>query len=297
MLRNLSERSAPLLTAPIPLMNSLQPLIGSSVQGGIIDSASKAHWFVALLLLSLAGCDGKSDSVLAESFEQAYSVPPTADLSIRNGDGAVLVYGSDANELRVNATKKAYSWSKVKQITIDVSVQPNSISIDIKVPPKPRWSFFDRSGTVDCTIVVPATANISKLRLDAGEILLDGMRGASVHAALGDGRMMVRNCFSDMDLDLKRGNLTVSYTWWQHAPFSIQANVKQGNAWAFLPGEAAFHLIAETAHGTIAEDFDNKPVLVAPGPQKIDTRVHGGGQTTIKMRAEQGDVKIVETNP
>jgi hypothetical protein len=267
------------------------------VRARLIGNASKAHWLAALLLLSLAGCGGKSDAVLAESFEQAYSVPPNADVNISNSDGAVLVYGSNANEVRINATKKAYTWSKVKQISVDVSVQPNSISIDIKVPPKPRWAFFDRSGTVDCTIVVPATVNISKLRLDAGEILLDGMRGASVHAALGDGRMMVRNCFSDLDLDLERGNLTVSYTWWQHESFSIDANIKQGNAWAFLPSEAAFHLIAETAHGIVANDFDNKPVLAGPGRQNIDALVHDGGQATIKMRAEWGDVKIVETNP
>jgi len=285
-----------LLTAPIPLINSLHPLISSFVRGRIIDNASKAHWLVVLLLLSLAGC-GEGHSVLEETFEQAYSVPPTADVNIRNSDGAVLVYGSDANEVRINATKKAYTWSKVKQIAVDVSVQPNSISIDINVPPKPRWAFFDRSGTVDCIIVVPATVNISKLRLDAGEILLDGMRGASVHAALGDGRMMVRNCFSDMDLELERGNLTVSYTWWQHESFSIHANIKKGNACAFLPSEAAFHLIAETEHGRIVNDFDNKPVLAGPEPQQIDALIRNGGRATIKMRAERGDVKIVEANP
>ena len=278
-------------------MNSTRARLSSSVRGLIIDNASKAHWFVVLLLLPLAACGAKSRSVLGENFEQVYSVSPNADLSIQNRDGAVLVYGSNANEIRITATKKAYTWSKVKQIGVDVSVEPTAISIDTKIPPKPGWALFDRSGTVDCTIVVPASANISKLHLDAGEILLDGMRGASVHATLGDGRMMVRNCFSNMDLGVERGNLTLSYTWWEHGPFSIHAHIKQGNAWAFLPSEAAFHLIAETSNGRIANDFDNKPVSAGTGARKIDTLVRGGGQAMIKMRAQRGDVKIVETNP
>jgi len=259
--------------------------------------ASKAQRFVVLLLLLLAGCGGEGHSVLEETFEQVYSVPATADLSIQSSDGALLVYGSDANEVRINATKKAYAWSKVKQIGINVSVQPTSVSIDIKGPAKPRWAFFDRSGTVDCTIVVPASANISKLHLDAGEVLLEGMHGRNVHATLADGRMMVHNCFSDLDLGLERGNLTLSYGWWEQRPISVQASVKQGNVSAFLPSEAAFRLIAQTAHGRIANDLDNKPISRGAGAGKINMLIQGGGQAIIKVYAERGDIKIVETSP
>jgi hypothetical protein len=188
---------------------------------------------------------------------------------------------------------------QLKRIAIDVSVQPTSVSINVKSPPRPRWAFFDRSGTVDCTIVVPATTNISQLSLNAGEVLVDGMRGRSVHAKLGDGRMIVHNCFTDTDLALKRGNLTVSYEWWERATFSIQANITQGNAWAFLPSEAAFHLVAETAYGRITNDFDDPPVPRPTSAEatKIDMLARGGGKAAIKMRTLNGDIKIMEENP
>jgi hypothetical protein len=254
---------------------------------------------VAVLLLSLVGCGSESDPVLEETFERLYTIQPTADITIQNRDGAILVYGSNTNEMQVQATKKAYSRIRLKQIAIDVSVRPTSVSINVNLPPKPKWALFDRSGTVDCTIVVPATAKISQLRLDAGEVRVDGMHGRSVHAWLGDGRMIARNCFTDIDLAVQRGNLTLSYDWWEPESFLVRANIVRGSAWAFLPSAAAFRLIAETVYGTIASDFDNAPVARArsAGPEKIDMLVHGGGQAAIRVRTANGDVKIVEANP
>jgi hypothetical protein len=252
-----------------------------------------------VLLLALVGCGSESDPVLEETFDRLYAIQPTAEITIQNRDGAILLYGSNTNEMRIHATKKAYSRTRLKQIAIDVSVQPTSVTINVKLPPKPTWALFDRSGTVDYTIVVPATANISLLRLDAGEVLVDGMRGPSMRAQLGDGRMIAHNCLCDTDLVLGRGNLTISYDWWEHETFSLRANIERGNASAFFPSDAAFHLIAEAVHGKLASDFDNIPVARAEsaGPEKIDTFVHGGGQAAIKLRTAKGDIKIVEANP
>ncbi len=252
-----------------------------------------------VLLLTLAGCGSESDPVIEETFERLYTVQPNTDISIQNYDGAVLVYGANTNELQVHATKKAYSRLRLKEIAIDVSVQSTTVSIDTKFPPKPRWALFDRSGTVDYTIVLPATASISQLRLVAGEVLVDGMRGPSVHASVDDGRMLAHNCFTKIDLTLQRGNLTLSYDWWEHGTFSVRANIALGNAWAFLPSDSAFHLVAETAHGKIGNDFDNLAVerTSSAAAAKIDMLANGGGQAAIKMRVADGDIKIVEANP
>ncbi len=120
--------------------------------------------------LLLTGCNSAIDRVLEESFERLYTIEPTANITIQNGDGAVMVYGSNVNEMRVDAVKKAYSRARLTQIAIDVTTKPGSVSITTKFPPKPKWGLFDRSGTVDYTIVVPATATVSGLELDAGMI-------------------------------------------------------------------------------------------------------------------------------
>jgi hypothetical protein len=253
---------------------------------------------VATLLMLLNGCGSGNNRVLEEISEKVYTVEPGANISIHNYDGAVLVYGSDVNEVRVRSLKRAYSHERLSRIVIDVSATPGAVSITAKVPPQPKWAFSDHSGTVDCTVVVPATASISALNLNAGEVLLDSIRGA-VHARLNDGRIFARNCFTNMDLTVKRGTLALSYEWWQEANFSAQATMIQGNAWVWLPSEAAFHLLARAAHGKIANDFNNVPVTAhsSGGEMKIDQIVNGGGSATINVQVENGDIKIAEANP
>lgn len=197
--------------------------------------------------------------------------------------------------MRVHAVKKAYSRARLAQIAVSVDLKPGSVSIATKFPLKPKWGLFDRSGTVDYTIVVPANVDISELHLDAGEILLDGMRGPT-RAWLGEGRMFARNCFTTLVLALRRGNLIMSYDWWEQSKFSVEANIAQGNAWAYLPTDAAFHLLAKTEEGKILSDFESVGQASARSTQ-IDALVNGEGDATIKVSVAKGNIKVAEANP
>jgi hypothetical protein len=246
----------------------------------------------------LNGCGSADNRVLEETFERVYTIEPSARLTVQNRDGAVSIYGSDTGEMRIDAVKKAYSQERLNQIGIDVSTKPDAVSVITKSPPQPKWALSDRSGTVDYTIVVPATASISALDLNAGEILLEGIRGREVRARLNDGRIFARNCFTNLDLTVERGTLTTSYDWWEAEKFSARVNVRQGNAWVFLPTDAAFHLLAQAGRGKIANDFNNLPVstnAVAKG-MKID-QVVNEGSATIQIKVQTGDIKIAEANP
>jgi hypothetical protein len=236
---------------------------------------------------------------LEESFEQLYTVEPNANITIQNGDGAVLVYGSNVNEMRVHAVKKAYQRARLRQIGINVVTKPRSVSITTKFPLRPKWGLFDRSGTVDYSVVVPATASISGIELDAGEILVDGMRGATTRARLGQGRMLARNCFTNLDLAIRRGNLILSYDWWEKSTFTAEANLARGNAWAYLPVDGAFRLLAEAVHGEIFNDFETRAVAepTAARGMKVDALVNGGGEATIKFQVREGNIKIVKASP
>ncbi len=254
---------------------------------------------VVALLMLLNGCGSGDSVVLEEIVEQVYPIEPDTNIAVQNRDGAIMVYGSDANELQVRAVKKAYSRDRLSQITIEVFSTPGTVSVVTKFPPQPHWTLSDRSGTVDYTITVPATASISKLDLHAGEVLLDSMRGREVHARLGDGRIFARNCFTNLDITMNRGTLMSSYGWWEKEKFSAQINVGQGNAWVWLPSDSAFHLLAEAANGKIENDFNNLPVSAnsSAGAMKIDQMVNGGGAATIQIRVDKGNIKIAEANP
>ena len=247
----------------------------------------------------LNGCGSPDNRVLEEVVEKVYRVDADANVSIQNRYGAVLVYGSDDNEMQVRCVKKAYSHERLNQIAVDISTKPGAVSIITKFPPQPKWALSDRSGTVDYTVVVPTTANISALDLNAGEVFLESMRGPEVRARVNDGRIFARNCFTNLDLAMKRGTLTLTYDWWEQEKFSAQVDVEQGNAWVFLPTDTGFHLLARTAHGKIANDFNDVPLTAnsSAAEIKIDQIINGGGSATIEIRVDKGNIKIAEANP
>jgi len=199
----------------------------------------------------------------------------------------------------VRSTKKAYSRERLNQIAIDVSTKPGAVLVTAKFPPQRKWAFSDHSGTVDCTIVVPATASITALDLNSGEVLLDSMHGREVHARLGNGRLFARNCFTNANLTMDQGTLTLWYDWWQQEVFSADVKVAQGNAWAFLPTDAAFRLLAHAAQGKIANDFNTVASSQSSSARgmNIDQVINGGGSATIQIRLGKGNIKIAEANP
>jgi hypothetical protein len=268
----------------------------TTVSGGQFGSAC-SRLLLAGLLSALVGCGPAAHRTLEETFEQIYTIEPTANVTVINGDGAVFIHGSNTNEMRVQAIKRAYTRERLKQIAVNVSIQPGSISINTKFPPKTKCALFDRSGTVDYTIVIPATANLARLELDDGEVLVDGMRSQRMHARLGSGRMFAHNCFGNVALTLDRGTLTLAYDWWEPAKLSIQAKIAHGNAWAFFPTDIVCHLVAETEHGKIGNDFEEVAQRGTKETTKIDMLIHGGGDAGVTMRAKEGDIKIVKTSP
>ena len=247
--------------------------------------------------LSVLGCGSVSDRVVEEKVEQSYQIEPTASISIKNVDGSIYVYGSPAHELRVQGIKRAYSANRLKQIAVNVSVAPGSGTIETTFSKRSTWGLFDRSGKVDYTIVVPDTASISQMELANGEVSVEEMRGQSVHARLGRGRMFDHNCFSNLDMAVGRGTLTLAYEWWEPGKFSIQANIANGNAWAFFPSDAAFHLIVETIHGKVTSDFAAAGERDAEPTTRMDMSINGGGEVEIKMHATEGNIKVAEQVP
>src|SRR5438270_8478627 len=152
---------------------------------------------LAATLTVLLGCRGATDLVLEQTVDQTYRAEPTANLSVVNRDGSIRVYGAGggAQEIRVEAIKKAYSTERLQAISVRVEARPNSVSIETVYPPEPAGALADRSGTVDTGIVVPQSARIWRLDLGNGEVLVEGMRSEQADVHLASGRLCVHTCF------------------------------------------------------------------------------------------------------
>jgi len=231
--------------------------------------------------------------------DRSYKVEPNATLSITNRDGSIRVYGAggDIREVRVEAIKRAYSANRLKAISVQISATPNSITIETSYPNDSSAAFSDRSGTVDYVIVVPQTIRISKLELTNGEVLVEELRSDEARAKLGNGRLFAHNCFGNLDLALDSGNVAIVYEWWEEGEFSVRSKVENGNAFAYVPSEAAFHLIARTVTGKIANDFAEQRDRRSEPVRKIDMSVGGESKTTFQFETQDGNIKISAHNP
>ena len=237
---------------------------------------------------------------MEELSDRRYPIDPTAaTLSVTNHDGSIQIYGAggDVREVRVETVKKAYTPERLKAISIRVTAQRNSISIDTIYPKDAGREFADRSGTVDYVIVVPQNIRITKLELSNGEVLLEEIRGAEVQAQLGTGRFFVHNCFGNLDIGVKTGNLALVYEWWEEQDFTIRGTVEDGNAFAYLPAEAEFHLTARAVTGKISNDFEEMEQRRGESTNRIDMAVGGAQKPKIEIEAQDGNIRIAEHNP
>src|ERR1700693_134026 len=257
--------------------------------------------FAALaVLLCFNGCQPSDDSTLEEVSDRRYPVDSTTPtISVTNRDGSISIYGAggDVREVRVETLKKAYTPERLKAISTRVTAQHDSISIETIYPPDSGVAFSDRSGTVDLVSVVPQKARIAKLDLANGEVLIEEIRSSEAHAQLGTGRLFVHNCFGSLDIRVKTGNVGLIYEWWEQGDFAIRATVEDGNASANLPAEAAFHLIANSATGRIANDFEEKEERRAKWTDHVDLLVGGADKPKIQIETRDGTIRIAEHNP
>jgi DUF4097 and DUF4098 domain-containing protein YvlB len=178
-----------------------------------------------------------------------------------------------------------------------VTTRQDSIFIDVVYPPDSAAGFSDHSGTVDLVIVVPQAATISKLELRNGEVLIEELRSKEAHAQLGNGRFFVHNCFGNLDFRVQTGNAGLVYEWWEKQDFSIRAVVDDGNAVAYLPEDAVFHLVANTATGKIANDFEEKQQRRAESTKHVDVMINGAEKPKIEFETRDGNIRIAEHNP
>jgi hypothetical protein len=261
----------------------------------IITLARSAIYLISLCLFQ--GCGPGGDRILEEIVEQSYSIDSNASISISNQDGSIQIYGAKTDKIKIEAIKKAYRSEALKAISVHVFAEPGAVSIETSRPPRPFWGFSDRSGTVDYVIVVPESASISRLELANGEVLLEEMRSPSARAHLGSGRLFAHNCFGNLTLSVSTGNLALVWDWWEENPFAIEAMTEDGNTFAYIPGDASFHLTAKAGTGKIANDFMEQQDRSTESITRIDTVVGQGAKAAIKLEAKEGNIKIAEHNP
>ena len=250
---------------------------------------------IGLLCALISGCG--SSEPLEQTIEQTYPVDPQASIKIKNIDGTIELHGSPKPEVHLQAIKKAYTTARLDRIGVKVIAGSGDVVVDTQIPSAKQWSLGDRSGTVDYVVVVPQTAKTVQVELRNGEILVSGMFNGEVRATLENGRVFVKNCFGEVHAHSGTGAMTIAYEWWEQHKFSADAYIDDGNLFAVIPSDAAFRVHAEAPTGKIGNDFAEQEQRTGVELNKVDQVVGESPEAVINLRADDGNIKIVEANP
>ena len=230
--------------------------------------------------------------VLEDVVEKTFPLDPSGTLSLRSIDGIVEIVGTDSREVTIFATKKAFSPERLNAIAIRIDARSDAISIETTSPPEPSHHFMDRSGTVEYSINLPQTARIARVELPNGELVINGMRGASITASLGTGQLVTHNCFCDQIIHVKQGTLNVFFDWSETRPISIDAAIADGNALARIPTDASFQLHAVAKQGNVWSDFTQS--RKQGDASEINEVIGDAPATKLNVRADDGNIHISE---
>src|SRR2546423_12830152 len=249
-----------------------------------------AFAFISLLVATSL----TAGEVLEDVVERRFPLDPSGTFSLRGIDGTVEIYGSDSREVKIVATKKAFSLERLNAIAIRVDARPDAVNIETTPPPPRRHQFSDRSGTVEYIINVPQTARIARVELPHGELVIDGMRGPSIAANLGSGQLVTHNCFCDQTIHVNQGGLNVFFDWMEERPISIEAKIEDGNLSARLPTDAAFHMHAVAKEGHVSSDFSPMGTRQRGDDSEISEVIGDGPATKLTFRAGEGNIHVSE---
>ena len=249
---------------------------------------------LSALSLFLAGCGSTVEKAVEQTTEEAYPIDPAGILSIRNTLGSIRIYGSDDSQIKVKATKKAWSADQLTGISVKVSGKPVAILVETIFPPQKTWTFSNRAGSVDFVVGVPRLVRIGRLEIGNGDVVIENMR-ADIHANLVNGALTTRNCFGNTELSVANGRLDLYYEKWAEKTFSVDAKIISGNVRAFLPGNGSFHLRAETVSGNIVDHFLDTGERTPRRATKINLSIGADPGSEIAIRATDGNIEIDST--
>lgn len=232
--------------------------------------------------------------VLEDVVERRFPLNPSGTFSLRAIDGTVEIFGTDSREVKIVAIKKAFSPERLNAIAIRVDARQDAVAIETTPPPAPSHHFSDRSGTVDYSINIPQTARIARVELPNGELVIDGMRGASIAANLGSGQLVTHNCFCDQTIHVKQGGLNVFFDWMEERPVAIEAAIDEGNAVARIPTDSAFALHGVTGKGHVWSDFSPMETRQRGDASEINEVIGDVPAIKLSFRAGEGNIHISE---
>lgn len=244
--------------------------------------------------LILTGCGSKQEQATTEVMKKTYKIDPTGSLRIRHLTGSISIRGAEINELQLEAVKKAGSATQLANLKISVVAQDDTVTITTTSVRQKNKARSLGSGSVDYSLVVPRTIRVTRVDLEDGDVLVDGLLGQDLRINVVDGKLSLRNCCSNVNATIANGGIDFSYPECDRKPFSAVAQLMHGDATVLIPREASLRVQAETGVGKIINEFAETVELNGQTTRRLNLARGSEAPSEIKLLVTAGDIRIGE---
>lgn len=156
---------------------------------------------VALGAVTLPNVDLGGGASEADRIERSFDVGSAPELTIKNFAGGVTVRAGADGVIRVSAVKRGWSASRRGQITVDMSQEESSVTVETRLPSGLGMVY------VELEITAPAGTRLG-VDTGSGGVKVDGLTGdLNVHT--GSGGIDLRNVPGAIDASTGSGGIDV----------------------------------------------------------------------------------------
>ena len=216
-----------------------------------------------------------------ERLEESFAVGEAPTLEVTNFAGRVTVRAGEPGTIRVVATKKASSRSRLGRIEVDMNAIGSGRSGGLVI--KTSKSFNNGNASVDLEITMPADGRVS-VDTGAGEVAVRDMAGRiEIHS--GAGEVDVRGARDAVQVGLGAGQITYEGTPSGDCRFQTGA----GEIILRLPRDPDVRIDVGTGLGGVDVDFD---VDGRVSPRNVEGVIGDGRQGSVFAHTGVGSVSV-----
>jgi hypothetical protein len=256
-----------------------------------MTSKRVSTWLGALLgtLLALLFSAYAHAQEFTEQFHHTYPLAANGYVDISNVNGRVQITGTDANEVKVDAVKRADSKQKLDDARIEVNSSPNEFSLKTHYPDSWFGGYHDPA-TVEYTVTVPKgvrlRANVVNSPLEVSGII------GEVRASTVNAEVRASGLANDAEITTVNSRAEADFA---SLPSSghVRVHSVNGTAIVVIPASANADVRAHTVNGGIHTDF-NLPIerpRYGPG-SRLEGKIGNGGGPEIELETVNGGIQI-----
>lgn len=243
----------------------------------------------ALLLTSFAHAQE-----LTEEFHHTYPLSANGSVVIHNVNGRVKITGTDANEVKVDAIKRADSKQKLDDARIEVDSSPTHFELRTRYPEHDTWfRGYSNPAKVEYTIAVPKGA-----RLEAGVVnsalAIANVLG-EVRASDVNGELNATGLAGEAEISTVNGHAEAAFVSFpQHG--RVRLHSVNGHVGLTVPSNLNADFRAHSLNGSIMTDFNLPTDRPRYGPGRRMEGKIGSGGAEIDMETVNGSIDLRHAN-